>query len=159
MADPLQQLEDWAAPLLAQLQPAQQRALVRQVARELRASQAQRIARQQNPDGSAFEARKPQAAQRATPTTKRTTKRTTKARAMFGKLRQARHLRLLPDPAGAAVGFTGRAARIATVHQQGLRDRVRPGGPEAQYPARQLLGFTAADVDRVRTTLLAALAG
>jgi phage virion morphogenesis protein len=151
MADPLQQLEDWAAPLLAQLQPAQQRALVRQVARELRASQAQRIARQQNPDGSAFEARRPQPGNRP--------QATTKARAMFGKLRQARHLRLLPDPAGAAVGFTGRAARIATVHQQGLRDRVRPGGPEVQYPARQLLGFTAADVDRVRTTLLAALAG
>lgn len=151
MADPLQQLEDWAAPLLAQLQPAQQRALVRQVARELRASQAQRIGRQQNPDGSAFEARRPQSGNRP--------QATTKARAMFGKLRQARYLRVLPDAAGAAVGFTGRAARIATVHQQGLRDRVRPGGPEVQYPARQLLGFTAADVDRVRTTLLAALAG
>ena len=150
-ADPLQQLEDWAAPLLARLQPAQQRALVRQVARELRASQAQRIARQQNPDGSAFEARKPQAKARPG--------QTTKARAMFGKLRQARHLRLLPEPAGAAVGFTGRAARIAQVHQQGLTDRVRPGGPEVQYPARQLLGFSAADLDRVRTTLLNALAG
>ncbi len=151
MADPLQQLEDWAAPLLAQLQPAQQRALVRQVARELRASQAQRIGRQQNPDGTAFEARKPQAKNRP--------QATTKARAMFGKLRQAKHLRVLADPAGAAVGFTGRAARIAQVHQLGLRDRVRPGGPEVQYPVRQLLGFTPADIDRVRTTLLAALAG
>lgn len=151
MADPLQQLEDWAAPLLAQLQPAQQRALVRQVARELRASQAQRIGRQQNPDGTAFEARKPQAKNRP--------QATTKARAMFGKLRQAKHLRVLADPSGAAVGFTGRAARIALVHQQGLRDRVRPGGTEVQYPVRQLLGFTPADIDRVRTTLLAALAG
>lgn len=151
MADPLQQLEDWATPLLARLQPAQQRALVRQVARELRASQAQRMARQQNPDGSSFEARKPQPGARQ--------QKTTKARAMFGKLRQARHLRLLQDPTGASVGFTGRAARIAQVHQQGLRDRVRPGGPEVQYPARQLLGFTTADIDRVRTTLLNALAG
>lgn len=155
MADPLQQLEDWAAPLLAQLQPAQQRALVRQVARELRASQAQRIGRQQNPDGTAFEARKVQAKNRQNSTTTATTK----ARAMFGKLRQAKHLRVLADPAGAAVGFTGRAARIAQVHQLGLRDRVRPGGPEVQYPVRQLLGFTPADIDRVRTTLLAALAG
>lgn len=150
MADPLQQLEDWAQPLLRKLQPAEQRALVRQVARELRASQSQRIARQKNPDGTAFEARKPQSS---------TPKGKTKARAMFGKLRMVKHLRMLPEPGGAAVGFTGRAARIAQVHQQGLRDRVRPGGPEVQYPARQLLGFTADDIDRVRTTLLNALTG
>jgi phage virion morphogenesis protein len=151
MADPLEQLEDWAAPLLAKLQPAAQRALLRQVARELRASQAQRIARQQNPDGSAFEPRKPQRDARKNTTTK--------ARAMFGKIRMVKHLRTLPEPNGAAVGFTGRAARIAQVHQEGLLDRVSRTGPEAQYPERQMLGFSEADIDRVRTTLLNALAG
>ncbi|MDO9571181.1 MAG: phage virion morphogenesis protein [Hydrogenophaga sp.] len=147
--DPFEQLEDWAAPLLAKLQPAAQRALLRQVARELRASQAQRIARQQNPDGTAFEPRKPQ---------RDTRKGSTKARAMFGKIRLVKHLRTLPEPEGAAVGFTGRAARIAQVHQDGLRDRVSRTGPEAQYPERKLLGFSEADIDRVRTTLLNALA-
>lgn len=149
MADHLEQLEDWAAPLLAKLQPAAQRALLRQVARDLRASQAKRIARQQNPDGTAFEPRKPQP---YAPNGK------TKARAMFGKIRLNKHLRTLPEPDGAAVGFTGRAARIAQVHQEGLRDRVSPTGPEAQYPERKLLGFTESDIDRVRTTLLNALA-
>lgn len=147
--DPLEQLEDWAAPMLAKLQPAAQRALLRQVARELRASQAQRIARQQNPDGTAFEPRKPQ---------RDTRKTTTKARAMFGRIRMVKHLRTLPEPEGAAVGFTGRAARIAQVHQEGLRDRVSRTGPEVQYPERKLLGFSEADIDRVRTTLLNALA-
>ena len=150
MADDLQLLEDWAQPLLAKLHPKEQRALARQVARELRQSQARRIAAQQNPDGTPYEERKPQ---RPIPGTTGQTK----ARAMFGKIRQAKHLRLLPEPQGAAVGFSGRVARIARIHQDGLRDRVTPNGPEVTYPARQLLGFSAADIDRVRTTVLAAL--
>lgn len=33
-------------------------------------------------------------------------------------------------------------ARIARVHQEGLTDPVRPGGPKARYDKRVLLGFT-----------------
>jgi phage virion morphogenesis protein len=42
------------------------------------------------------------------------------------------------------VGFTAAAARIARIHQLGLRDRVsrKPGAPEVTYEARELLGFT-----------------
>lgn len=52
--DPLSALEDWVAPLLAKLEPAQRRALARNVGQALRRSQAARIAAQQNPDGSAY---------------------------------------------------------------------------------------------------------
>jgi phage virion morphogenesis protein len=147
MSDPLQQLEYWAAPLVASMQPQAQRALLRQVARDLRSAQSKRVAAQKNPDGSAFEQRKPQpqAAQKKG-----------KARAMFGKIKQAKHLKVLQEPGGIAVGFAGRASRIARVHQYGLKDRVTPDGLQVQYAQRQLLGFTPADIDMVRSTLLKA---
>ena len=50
--DDLTALETWAAPLIAKLQPAQVRQLTREIARDLRRSQAQRIAAQVAPDGT-----------------------------------------------------------------------------------------------------------
>ena len=52
----------------------------------------------------------------------------------------------------------GRAARIAAIHQYGLADKPSRGANEVRYPRRELLGFTDADLDQVRDTLLAALA-
>jgi phage virion morphogenesis protein len=146
-ADPLQQLEDWAGPLLAKLGPAEQRKLARTIARDLRRSQAQRIARQQNPDGSAYEPRKPQ---------KRPAIRDRKGgiKAMFTKLGTAAHLKQLVNGSEASLAITGRAARIALVHQYGLRDQVSPGGPSIFYPARALLGLTDAEREHVRDLLL-----
>nr|WP_231957699.1 phage virion morphogenesis protein [Paraburkholderia tropica] len=48
---------------------------------------------------------------------------------------------------GLALGF---ASRIARVHQLGVLAPVPPGGPNAQYPARPLIGFTDADLIRDR---------
>ncbi len=147
--DSLQQLEDWAAPLLARISPAEQRKLVRSIATELRRRQAQRIKAQQNPDGSAFAPRKPQPARDQKPG---------QIRQMFGQLRMAKHLKVLKDGRGAAVGIVGRSARIARVHQYGLTDQVQPGGPSVQYPERVLLGFSDGDVERIRDLLLEHLA-
>ncbi|WP_431191953.1 phage virion morphogenesis protein [Rubrivivax gelatinosus] len=137
--DSLRALEDWAEPLLRQLSQAEQRKLARTVARELRRSQAGRIGQQRNPDGSLYEPR--------------LDRRRLRER-MFPRLRTASRLRMLVDPEGAAVGFTGRTARIARVHQLGLRDQVQPGGPTHLYARRELLGFTPADVELVRDLLL-----
>ncbi|WP_329956115.1 phage virion morphogenesis protein [Collimonas silvisoli] len=52
------------------------------------------------------------------------------------------------------IGFFGRVARIARVHQEGLKDRVSKKGPEYQYPARPLLGFSATDQALIRDSLL-----
>jgi len=141
----LQQLEEWAAPLLACISPAQQRKLTRTIAQDLRRSQATRIKAQKNPDGSAFAARKPQPARYQQPGN---------IRQMFGKIRMAKHLKVLKDGRGAAVGILGRSARIARVHQYGLRDAVKPGGKVVQYPERVLLGFTEADREHIMDRLL-----
>lgn len=54
------QLEDWMVGLLEKFTPAQRRKLTQQWARTLRQSQQKRIQQQLNPDGSPYEARKPQ---------------------------------------------------------------------------------------------------
>ncbi|MNR52368.1 Phage virion morphogenesis family protein [compost metagenome] len=73
---------------------------------------------------------------------------------MFSKLSQAKHLKLQSSSEAIAIGFLGRTARLARVHQYGLRDRAARGAPDTQYAQRQLLGFTDADLDLIRDHLL-----
>ena len=127
---------DWLAPLLDPLTPAARAALGRRLAQGLRRRTAQRIAAQQNPDGSPFAPRRIRARQGGI--------RRRVAGKMFRKLRQSGHLKAVGDADGAAVGYRGRAAHTAQVHQHGLRDRVAPG-IHHRYAARRLLGFSAAD--------------
>lgn len=210
-SDSLQQLEDWAAPLLARISPAEQRKLVRSIATDLRRRQMARIGKQRNPDGSKYTARKkvkppvnkPQrflyegdySSKKRVAEVKsyrdegdriigydieaggiRTfiksnmerffapTSRSGKSiRAQRGRLkamfrRMKTKVKVLSDPGSATVGIVGRAARIAHVHQYGLRDAVKPGGKVVQYPERILLGFTDSDVERIRDLLLEHLA-
>lgn len=145
--DGLARLETWAAPLLQKLAPAARRHLARQIGMLLRRSQAQRIARQENPDGTPYTPRK-------APGRLRGKRGRIKRRAMFSKLRTARHLKVRTGAAGVAVGFTGRVARIARVHQEGVRDQVHPGGPTVRYPRRELLGFADADLKMIRDKLI-----
>lgn len=133
MAD-LERLEDWATPLLQKLSASERRKLAIQLARKLRHSQQQRIKDQKNPDGSDYAPRKAQQKQGRI-----------KRRAMFARLRQNRYLRTQADAHELTVGFVGRVSRLARVHQEGLRDRIRRGGPEVRYEQRQLLGYSAAD--------------
>ena len=146
VSDELTALEDWAGALLAKLQPAERRKLNQSVARELRRSQQQRIAAQQNPDGSAYTPRKPRQNLRG--------KQGRIKRQMFSKLRQAKHLKLRSTADSITLGFMQRTARLARVHQYGLRDRPGRNAPDVQYPERQLLGFTDADLDQIRDSLL-----
>lgn len=145
----LEALEDWVRPLLDKLEPSERRRLARTLAQGLRTRQRQRIAAQRNPDGSPFEPRKPQA---------RAQSGFVRRGVMFAKIRQAKHLKARATPGEAAVGFLGRVARIARVHQEGLRARVEPGGPYHRYPARELLGLSAADRAWVREQLIDHLA-
>ena len=209
--DSLQQLEDWAAPLLAKISPTEQRKLTRSIAKDMRLSQMVRIGKQRNPDGSKYAVRKkarppvnkPQRflyegdysskkriaevksyrdegnriigydieaggirtfiksnMERFFAPTSRSGKsiraQRGRIKGMFNRMRSK--IKVLADPGSATVGIVGRAARIARVHQFGLRDAVRPGGPKVQYPERVLLGFTDDDVERVRDLLLAHLA-
>ncbi|CAE6755003.1 hypothetical protein CFBP6600_17550 [Xanthomonas arboricola pv. corylina] len=73
---------------------------------------------------------------------------------MFAKLRQAKFLKLSASPNAVSVGFIGRVSRIARVHQDGLVERVRPGGPKAYYEKRTLLGLSVEDRHIVLNQLL-----
>jgi len=144
-SDPAQALDTWAAAQLARLAPAARRRLARKLAIAVRRDQQKRIAAQQNPDGSAYAPRKPRAVARSGRIRRKT---------LFGKLRRAKHLRIRATANGADIGFTGRTARIARVHQYGQRDHVAPRGPKVRYPRRELLGFTPELQARIRNLLI-----
>jgi phage virion morphogenesis protein len=149
MSDDLSTLQAWAGALLAQLQPGQRRVITRKIAQDLRRSQAQRIASQQAPDGAPYANRK----QRKNLRGKKGRIKRQKA-AMFEKIRTQKNLKIEQDENQLSVGFFGRVARIARVHQEGLTDKVAKKGPEYRYPARPLLGFSNADQALIRKSLL-----
>lgn len=140
----LTQLDDWLVGLVEKLTPAQRRKLMRQWAISLRKSQQQRIQQQQNPDGSPYEAKQPQ-------------KRNKKGRIsqkMFRKIRTPRYMKATSTTDKIEVGFSsGSSARIAAVHQYGLREKLGKRKP-VTYPQRQLLGVTDADIAHLCDQLL-----
>ena len=146
MSDDLQALEDWAGALLAKLQPTERRKLTRSIATELRRSQQQRISAQRNPDGTAYEPRKPQNNLRG--------KVGRVGRKMFTNLKTTRHLKTQSDARMAGVTFTHRVDKIARIHHYGERGLVKKDGPKIQYPKRQLLGFTKLDSDLITSLVL-----
>ncbi|NIK10161.1 phage virion morphogenesis protein [Xanthomonas arboricola] len=54
----------------------------------------------------------------------------------------------------AVIDIVGRVSRIARVHQEGLAERVRPGGPRARYEKRMLLGLSVEDRQTIHNQLL-----
>lgn len=136
MTDELQAVEKWAGALLMQLSPAGRRKAMLEIARDLRRSQKTRVAAQKNPDGTPYTPRKAKA--RKGGKKLRGKRGRIKRAAMFAKLRTARCMQIEATPSALAIGFAGRVARIARVHQLGEVDRVSPHGPEVRYPARVL---------------------
>lgn len=147
MTNRLEALEDWAAGLLGQLEPASRNNLARNVGQVLRRSQQQRVIAQQNPDGSNYVPRK----QRNLRSKQGRVKRKVK---MFQKMRTSSFMKVQGDGNAISVGYTGRIARIAKVHQYGLKDRAEQGAPNVKYEQRVVLGFTDAEHDLLRHTLL-----
>ena len=150
MANSLEALEGWAGVLLSKLEPAARSKLARSLAQKLRRSQQQRIKQQRNPDGSPYSARKPRELRGKQGRVKRQAK-------MFQKLPKASYLKAKGDGQAITVGFTGRVARIARVHQYGLKDRAEANAPEVRYKQREVLGFTESDLDLIRDELLLSL--
>ncbi len=132
-------LEALAGALLRRVDAGERSKILRVMARTLRSSQSARIARQQDPDGQPFAARKPQPAGRLRRSG------TIKRKAMFRKLRNTTNLEAGSTDTEAWVGFSGRAARIARVHQEGLEDAPAKGVKPVRYARRVLLGDTEAD--------------
>ncbi|MBB5469170.1 phage virion morphogenesis protein [Paraburkholderia sp. CI2] len=145
-------IEAWAGELLSKLAAPNRRALLLKIARELRKRQSARIAAQKNPDGSAYDPRKRKRGRRKAGA--RASVGRIKRQAMFAKLRTAKWLKVEVTDGGLAVGFEGRVAQIAAVHQEGQRAPVDPHGPTYRYPRRVLLGFTDADHSFIRDMLV-----
>lgn len=146
-ADDLSRLTNWANGLLASMEPAARRQLAGEMARTLRASQAKRIRANIQPDGNPMAQRKPQ------PKLKKNRGRL--RRKMFFKISNTTWLKARASEQQAVVEFVGTANRLATIHQYGLKDRIK--GREISYPARELLGITTEEVERLEELLLAQL--
>ncbi len=147
MASNLEALETWSSVLLDRLEPGERSKLARSIGQELRRSQQKRVIAQENPDGSKFAPRKQRNLRGKQGRVKRKL-------AMFKKLRTASYLKVRGDSNAVTVGFTGRIARIARVHQYGLKDRAERNAPEVRYEMREVLGFTELDLDLIRESIL-----
>jgi phage virion morphogenesis protein len=141
--DDLKLLANWVEPLLQKITPAARKQLAKEIGTALRKSQQQRIKAQQNPDGSQFAKRK-----------KTHKKGRIKRKAMFVKIKKAKHLKIKASANKVSVGFFGRIAHIAKVHQQGLRDKPNKNSRDIRYKKRELLGFTRQDKDMILDILL-----
>lgn len=151
MSNNLEALETWATPLLRKLEPAERGRLARSLAQQLRRNQQKRVKAQANPDGSKYTPRKKRALRRKKGRSRRKLE-------MFQKLSKVTYLKAKGDGNAISVGFTGRVARIARIHQYGLRDRAELAARDVEYEQREVLGYTDADLNIIRDNLLAWLA-
>nr|WP_247604430.1 phage virion morphogenesis protein [Citrobacter freundii] len=128
-------MDAWLTALLANLEPAARKRMMRELAQQLRRNQQNNIRLQCNPDGTGYEPRRVTAQ----------TKKGRIKRQMFAKLRTTKYLKTATTADSASVEFAGQVQRIARVHHYGLRDRVSRRGPEVRYAERRLLGISDAD--------------
>ncbi|HFU6555087.1 TPA: phage virion morphogenesis protein [Klebsiella variicola] len=140
----LQEVDAWLDALLAGLEPAARKRMMRELAQQLRRSQQKNIRMQRNPDGTAYEPR------RVTARTKQGRIR----RQMFAKLRTTKYLKAFASQDAASVEFESRVQRIARVHHYGLRDRVSRKGAEVKFSERRLLGVNNEVEELTRDILL-----
>lgn len=148
----LQPLHNRLDALISNLSPQKRSQLACDIGRELAKSQRQRIARQQNPDGSRYAPRK---------TPKRVKSKRGKIRtgAMFAKLKTARLMRTKTTSDGIEIGYQGQNAFIAEVHQYGKSARVQPKfNWKVKYEQRELLGFSEGDEALIEALVIKHLA-
>lgn len=137
-------LEQWIGTITQGLQPGQRRSLALRIGRTLRRSNAQRIAANEQPDGSAMEGRKPRRSRSG---------RVKKRGKMFRKLRLIRNMTVRATPDDVELAFTSGPGRVAAVHQFGQTDTVGRDGRRrpirVRYAARRLLGFGNDDINEI----------
>ncbi|AVN19434.1 phage virion morphogenesis protein [Acinetobacter pittii] len=141
----LEFLSEHLNALLATLSDAERRKFAMMIARKVRASQSQRITRQQNPDGSSYIPRK-----------NLRNKKGQIKRKMFMKLKTTKFMKIEKIPDGVTIGFDQRVSRLARIHQDGLVDTLKYNGRtfKVRYAQRILLGFTDAEVEIIENDVL-----
>ncbi|MGY3307542.1 phage virion morphogenesis protein [Pantoea ananatis] len=129
--DNLHEIDAWLDALLAKLEPAERKRMLREVAREVRRIQQGNMTAQRAPDGSAWEPRRVSVR----------TKSGRIKRKMFVKLKTAKYLKTKATGDSAEVAFVPAVQRLARVHHYGLRDRVSKRGITVKYTERPLIGL------------------
>lgn len=147
MTNRLEALEDWAAGLLGQLEPASRNKLARSIGQALRRSQQQRIIAQQNPDGSQYEPRKHRDLRSKHGKIKRQKK-------MFRRIHTSSLMITHTSCSEISVGFTNRVAAIARIHQYGLKGKTYKKSTFARYKKREILGFRTEDLNLINSRLI-----
>ena len=102
----LREIDAWLTALVANLQPAARKKMLRELAQEVRRNQQANIRLQRDPDGQAFTPRKVSAR----------SKKGRIKRQMFSKLRTAKYLKATSDTSTATVGFISQVQHTARVH-------------------------------------------
>ncbi|MGX9278293.1 phage virion morphogenesis protein [Pantoea ananatis] len=129
--DNLHEVDAWLDALLAKLEPAERKKMLREVARDVRRIQQANMTAQRSPDGNAWEPRRVSAR----------TKPGRIKRKMFVKLKTAKYLKTKATGDSAEVAFVPAVQRLARVHHYGLRDRVSKRGITVKYTERPLIGL------------------
>lgn len=142
----LEQINQLFSGLIQKLSPSARRQLARDIARNLRGSQAKRIKQNNAPDGTPHEPRKPQQRKGAI-----------KRRLMFQKIVRVRWLKASASSDHAAIGFAGFSAQVAREHHYGLRSRLSKH-QNIQMPQRELLGITEKEQQAVQEIIVKHLA-
>lgn len=133
-------LNHWLDQIALRLEPTQRRELMRRLAQGLRVRQRDRIKQQRDPDGHRFIPRK-----------RNQIGRIKRQGALFQNI--GKQLKTEYSSDHAAVGFGGRTAFVARVHQEGENIKPSKYAKATQYPIRKLVGFCKDDEKWVTSTI------
>ena len=130
--DAIAGLNHWLDQIALSLEPGQRRELMRKLAQGLRVRHRDRIKQQRDPDGYRFIPRK-----------RNQIGRIKRQGALFQNI--GKQLKTEYSSDHAAVGFGGRTAFVAKVHQEGENIKPNQYAKPTQYPIRKLVGFSLED--------------
>ena len=125
-------LDHWLDQIALRLEPTQRRELMRRLAQGLRVRTRDRIKQQRDPDGNRFIPRK-----------RNQIGNKKRQGALFQNI--GKQLKTEYSADYAAVGFGGRTATVAEIHQQGKTIKPSRYAKATNYPIRALVGFSQDD--------------
>lgn len=139
-------LNDELTTLIKNVSSSNRRKIAKEIAFRTRANRSDQIKKNVDPDGKAFEKRKPQKRKGA------------KRGRMFKKLGARRSMLAKYNPSEAMIGFRGKNLGIAKIHQEGGLGTVNKQGLKVRYPERRLIGIGRVEREIVRDAIITALA-
>ncbi|MDV2469837.1 phage virion morphogenesis protein [Acinetobacter chinensis] len=138
--DAIAGLNHWLDQIALRLEPGQRRELMRRLAQGLRIRHRDRIKQQRDPDGYRFIPRK-----------RNQIGRIKRQGALFQNI--GKQLKTEYSPDHAAVGFGGRTALVAKVHQDGENIKPNKYAKATQYSIRKLVGFSKDDENWIQSEI------